>query len=246
MAEKRTHGAPRRRPTRAGAPARNGHARPHLEGQTTPPRRRAASRTTAQFRRASPARLSSAPSIARPGVIMESSTATPAHDVVTAEAPTPPDAPTPKHPLRRRRPSGASSSPAFSALPLRWDACSCRSCTSSPPSRPLHRWLRGGNRANPGLRGRVDHRVPPSGAPSQGSIGLAATVFVNLAGRSELPTWFPSSGTLAGILVGVWLYGTVVSGIGVTVSTTSDAKDKRRSHHARGWGTTVPRPLRHA
>ena len=72
------------------------------------------------------------------------------------------------------------------------------------------------SRAKPGPRGRAIIAVM-IGTGVAGILGIGAKVFAHVAGPSELPQWFPSDGTLLAILSGIWLYGTVVSGIGTAV-----------------------------
>jgi hypothetical protein len=81
------------------------------------------------------------------------------------------------------------------------------------------------SRAHPGTRGRcvISGMI---GTGLAAIIALAAKVFVALAGRSELPSWFPSSGTLLAIVAAVWIYGVTVSAIGTAVSS---ALSRRRA-----------------
>ena len=76
-----------------------------------------------------------------------------------------------------------------------------------------------GNRAQPGARGRVVIATM-IGTGLAAIIAIAATVFARLVGKSELPRWFPSSGTLLAIVGAVWVYGTVMAAIGTTMSST--------------------------
>ena len=51
-----------------------------------------------------------------------------------------------------------------------------------------------------------------------GLAGVAALVLIGLAGKSQLPSWFPASGTLVMILAGVWTYATGLGAAGAAVS----------------------------
>jgi protein-S-isoprenylcysteine O-methyltransferase Ste14 len=73
------------------------------------------------------------------------------------------------------------------------------------------------NRSQPGGRGRAIIAIT-IGTAVAGLVGVAATVFVSLAGKSQLPSWFPSSGMLAAILAGVWVYGCTLGAIGASIS----------------------------
>jgi hypothetical protein len=73
------------------------------------------------------------------------------------------------------------------------------------------------NRAKPGARGRAIIAVT-IGSGVAGLAGVAAFVLIGLAGRSQLPSWFPASGTLAMILAGVWTYATGLGAAGAAVS----------------------------
>jgi len=73
------------------------------------------------------------------------------------------------------------------------------------------------NRAKPGARGRAIIAVT-IGSGVAGLAGVAALVLIGLAGRSQLPSWFPTSGTLAMILAGVWTYATGLGAAGAAVS----------------------------
>ncbi len=84
------------------------------------------------------------------------------------------------------------------------------------------------NRGKPGARGRFIIAVT-IGTAVAGLLAIAARVFVGLAGKSELPTWFPSPGTLAAILAGVWVYATAGGAVGATISAALSNKEKERS-----------------
>lgn len=73
------------------------------------------------------------------------------------------------------------------------------------------------NRSKPGARGRAIIAVT-IGTAVTGLVGTAALVLMGLAGKSQLPSWFPASGTLAMILAGVWTYATGLGAIGAAVS----------------------------
>ena len=66
------------------------------------------------------------------------------------------------------------------------------------------------NRGKPGPRGRVVIALT-IGTAVTSIVGIVAFSLVSLAGRSQLPSWFPASGTLATILAGVWIYSTALS-----------------------------------
>jgi hypothetical protein len=80
------------------------------------------------------------------------------------------------------------------------------------------------NRSSPGPRGRVIIAVT-IGTAVTSLVGTLAMVLVGLAGRSQLPSWFPSSGTLAAILAGVWVYASTLGFIGGTVSAAFARKE---------------------
>ena len=84
------------------------------------------------------------------------------------------------------------------------------------------------NRGKPGARGRVIIALT-IGCAVAGLLAIAARVFVGLAGKNELPTWFPSSGTLAAILAGVWVYATALGAAGAAVSAALSRKEKERA-----------------
>jgi hypothetical protein len=73
------------------------------------------------------------------------------------------------------------------------------------------------NRAKPGVRGQAIIAALV-GTGVAGVMAIAAAVLVGLAGRSQLPDWFPSSGALGAVLAGVWLYGAVLAAIGTAVN----------------------------
>ena len=83
------------------------------------------------------------------------------------------------------------------------------------------------NRGKPGARGRIIIALT-IGCAVAGLLAVAARVFVGLAGKNELPTWFPSSGTLAAILAGVWVYATATGAAGASVSAALSRKEKER------------------
>jgi hypothetical protein len=84
------------------------------------------------------------------------------------------------------------------------------------------------NRARPGLRGQAIIAALV-GTGVAGVMAIAATVLVSLAGRSQLPDWFPSSGALGAVLGGVWLYGAVLAMVGTAVSGSFAAKEQQKS-----------------
>jgi hypothetical protein len=73
------------------------------------------------------------------------------------------------------------------------------------------------SRSKPGARGRAIIAFT-IGTGVAGLAGVAALVLIGLAGRSQLPSWFPASGTLAMILTGVWIYATGLGAAGAAVS----------------------------
>jgi hypothetical protein len=81
-----------------------------------------------------------------------------------------------------------------------------------------------GNRARTGARGRVIIALT-IGSAETALIGTAAAVLVGLAGRSQLPSWFPSSGTLSAILAGIWVYACTLGAIGAAVSGSFARKE---------------------
>jgi len=85
------------------------------------------------------------------------------------------------------------------------------------PLGPLIGGFVAANRAKPGARGRAIIAVT-IGSGVAGLAGVAALVLIGLAGRSQLPSWFPTSGTLAMILAGVWTYATGLGAAGAAVS----------------------------
>lgn len=56
------------------------------------------------------------------------------------------------------------------------------------------------------------------------AIALAIAAF---AGSGGPPNWFPSYGTLALIILGAWLYATVLAGVGVAVSGRFQSKSEQ-------------------
>ncbi|HVW26482.1 MAG TPA: hypothetical protein VHC69_14035 [Polyangiaceae bacterium] len=83
------------------------------------------------------------------------------------------------------------------------------------------------NRGKPGARGRVVIALT-IGTAVTAFIGTAAEVFTSLAGKSQLPSWFPSSGTLAAILAGVWIYSTALGAAGTAVSAALSRREKEQ------------------
>ena len=73
------------------------------------------------------------------------------------------------------------------------------------------------NRVRPGVRGRIVI-AGTIGTGLAAILATAAKVFVGLAGKGELPTWFPSPGTLMAIIAGAWVYAVAMAAIGTTVS----------------------------
>ena len=85
-----------------------------------------------------------------------------------------------------------------------------------------------GNRQKPSGRGTAIIAVM-IGTGVAGLIGAAAQTLVALAGRSQLPHWFPSPGTLGAIVAVAWLYAAVLGAIGVTVSRSLAQKKEAAS-----------------
>jgi protein-S-isoprenylcysteine O-methyltransferase Ste14 len=73
------------------------------------------------------------------------------------------------------------------------------------------------NRARPGARGRMIIAAI-IGTGLAGIIALVARIFVGLVGRSELPRWFPSAGTLMAIIGAAWVYGMAMATAGTAAS----------------------------
>ena len=86
------------------------------------------------------------------------------------------------------------------------------------------RRIRAANRARPGARGRAIIAVT-IGCAVAGLVGVAALVLVSLAGKSQLPSWFPASGTLVIILAGVWTYAAGLGAAGAAVSSAFARKE---------------------
>lgn len=84
------------------------------------------------------------------------------------------------------------------------------------------------NRARPGVRGQAIIATLV-GTGVAGLMAIAAAVLVGLAGRSQLPDWFPSSGALGAVLAGVWLYGAVLAMVGTAVSGAFSAKERQKA-----------------
>jgi hypothetical protein len=82
-----------------------------------------------------------------------------------------------------------------------------------------------GNIARPGVRGRAIIAVVV-GSGVSGVLALAAAVFLSIAQKDELPSWFPARDTLAAIIAAVWFYEAVMSTIGATVSVALSRKKR--------------------
>jgi hypothetical protein len=95
------------------------------------------------------------------------------------------------------------------------------------PLGPLIGGFVAANRGKPGARGRAIIALT-IGTAVTGFIATAAAVLVSLAGRSQLPSWFPTSGTLAGILAGVWIYSTALGAGGTAVSAAFSRREKEQ------------------
>jgi hypothetical protein len=85
------------------------------------------------------------------------------------------------------------------------------------PLGPLIGGFVAASRSKPGPRGQAIIAFTV-GSGLAGLVATAATVLVSLAGRSQLPSWFPSQATLSAILAGVWLYGVALAGVGTAIS----------------------------
>ncbi|HEX7669501.1 MAG TPA: hypothetical protein VF395_07960 [Polyangiaceae bacterium] len=83
------------------------------------------------------------------------------------------------------------------------------------------------NRAKPGVRGQAIIAALV-GTGVAGLMAIAATVLIGLAGRSQLPDWFPSSGALGAVLAGVWFYGAVLAMVGTAVSGSFSKKEEEK------------------
>jgi hypothetical protein len=94
------------------------------------------------------------------------------------------------------------------------------------PLGPLIGGFVAASRSKPGPRGRAIIAFSV-GTGLAGLIGIVATVLLSLAGRNELPSWFPSSGALSTILAGVWLYGVTLAGVGTTISGAFARRESR-------------------
>jgi hypothetical protein len=81
------------------------------------------------------------------------------------------------------------------------------------------------NGARPGIRGAVII-ASMVGTGVAGLLATVATVLTHLVGRSELPTWFPSPGTLVFVVLGIWVYGVVLASIGVAISRTLGRREE--------------------
>ncbi|HEX4335636.1 MAG TPA: hypothetical protein VH062_06950 [Polyangiaceae bacterium] len=84
------------------------------------------------------------------------------------------------------------------------------------------------NRSNPGARGRIIIAVTIGTAVTTLGV-IASQVLIALAGRSQLPSWFPSPGTLTAILCGVWIYATTLGAIGGVVSNAFAHRERPSS-----------------
>jgi hypothetical protein len=85
-----------------------------------------------------------------------------------------------------------------------------------------------GNIARPGVRGRAIIAVVV-GSGVSGVLALAAAVFLSIAQKDELPSWFPARDTLAAIIAAVWFYEAVMSTIGATVAVALSRKKRGAS-----------------
>jgi protein-S-isoprenylcysteine O-methyltransferase Ste14 len=94
------------------------------------------------------------------------------------------------------------------------------------PLGPLIGGFVAANRVRVGARGRAIIAVTV-GTSVAGLMAVAATVLVGLAGRSQLPEWFPAQGTLTALLCGVWLYAAILATIGTAISDAFARKESR-------------------
>jgi hypothetical protein len=96
----------------------------------------------------------------------------------------------------------------------------------SGPLGPLIGGFVAANRVRTGGRGKAIIAVT-IGTALASLLGVAALVLTRVATRDELPPWFPSPGTLAGIVAGVWCYGTAMGAAGGAVSGSAARKKER-------------------
>ena len=82
-----------------------------------------------------------------------------------------------------------------------------------------------GNKANAGARGNAIIAILV-GTGVAGIFATAAGLLLTFATPSELPPWFPSTGTLVGIIGVIWAYGAATAAAGVAVAS-SVAKKKQ-------------------
>jgi hypothetical protein len=95
------------------------------------------------------------------------------------------------------------------------------------PLGPLIGGFVAANRGKPGPRGRAIIALT-IGTAVTALIGTLAALLVGFAGRSQLPSWFPSSGTLSAILAGVWIYSTALGAGGTAVSAAFSRREKEQ------------------
>jgi len=74
-----------------------------------------------------------------------------------------------------------------------------------------------GNIARPKMRGRAIIAIIV-GSGVSGVLAIVAAIFLSVAQKDELPSWFPAKDTLAAIIGAIWLYEALLSSIGATVS----------------------------
>jgi protein-S-isoprenylcysteine O-methyltransferase Ste14 len=96
----------------------------------------------------------------------------------------------------------------------------------SGPLGPLIGGFVAANRVRTGGRGKAIIAVT-IGTAFASLLGVAALVVTKVATRDELPTWFPTPGTLVGIVAAVWCYGTAMGAVGGAVSGSSARKKER-------------------
>ena len=85
-----------------------------------------------------------------------------------------------------------------------------------------------GNIARPGARGRAIIAVVV-GSGVSGVLAIVAAIFLSVAQKDELPSWFPARDMLAAIIAAVWFYEAALSTIGATVAVALARKKEAAS-----------------
>jgi hypothetical protein len=75
-----------------------------------------------------------------------------------------------------------------------------------------------GNKSNPGARGQLIIAVLV-GTGVAGILATGAALLMTFATPSELPSWFPSKGTLAAVIGVIWAYGAATAAAGAAVAS---------------------------